>query len=304
MIARTLFGALVCFGFVACAGADTDVAAADEVAFTMADVEAAPDAWRAVDPQNLIIFETTKGQIVLELLPEVAPAHAEQFRNYVQQGLYDDTPFHRVLKDFMAQGGDIEQRRGAEVMLEPTAAEFTIRRKPSEMPLDTIGPADSARFGFYKGFPIQSQAQFLAELSFDGQVETWIPHCEGVLSTARLGEQPGISKERAENSGNAQFFLISGKGRHLDKDYTAKGRVIAGLDVVKAIKLGPPGDGFPIANPDVLKTARLAADLPEGERLQAFVQRTNTPEWAIRLAEADRQGSDICDLPAVPAVIG
>jgi len=34
--------------------------------------------WRPVDPENLIIFETTKGRILIEILPEVAPAHAEQ----------------------------------------------------------------------------------------------------------------------------------------------------------------------------------------------------------------------------------
>ncbi len=305
MMLRTLLSACVCLGFVACAGADTDDdAAGSEVGYTMADIEAAPDAWRAVDPQNLVIMETTKGQIVIELSPELAPKHVEQFRAYVTAGLYNDTPFHRVIGDFMAQGGDIEARYGEEVMMDNIPKEFTIRRSPSDFAIDPIGFADSASAGFYKGMPIRTQAQFLADLSFDGNVETWIPHCEGVLSSARLGAQPGVSREMAENSSNAQFFLISGKGRHLDKEYTAKGRVISGLDVVKSIKLGPPGDGFPISNPDILKTAILASDMPEAERVQAYVQRTDTPEWIATLEQADKDETDICDVKPVPAVIG
>lgn len=281
-------------------------AATEEAAipgFTVADVEAAPEEWRQADPENLVIFETTKGRIVLELLPEAAPKHAEHFKAYVRKGLYDDTPFHRVLKDFMAQGGDVRARYGADVMLEQTPAEFTFRRDPAEMPLNTIGPADAGTEGLYKGFPITTQAAFLGEMTGDGAVDSWIPHCAGVLSTARLGAGPGVTKEEAENSANSQFFLISGDGDHLDKEYTAKGRVLIGLDVVKSIKLGPQPNGFPIEDPDRLESAIVVADIPEDERPTVWVQRSDIPAWDDRLAAADQLGSDICDLPPVPAVI-
>ena len=292
MTVRTLLSGLICLGFVACAGAQTED---EDVIYTIADVEAAPDTWRAADPENLVIFDTTRGEIIVELLPEIAPVHADRFRTYVQAGLYDGTEFHRVIKGFMAQGGDIARTHGPEVMLSPLQREFTVRTTPAEFPLDPIGPADSATNGFHKGFPVQSVAQFMSEMSFDGKVETWIPHCEGVFSTARTDDK---------DSANAQFFLISGRGRHLDKDYTAKGRVVVGLDVVKDIKLGPAPNGAPIANPDILRKATLAADLPEAERPVVYIQRTNTPEWAARLQAADNSGDDICDLPQVPAVVG
>ena len=304
MISRFIFGALVGMGVCACAQADSETGAED-AAYSIEDVQAAPEAWREVDPENLVVFETTKGRIVIELLPEIAPLHVTQFKAYVRGGHYDDTPFHRVIRNFMAQGGDIEQRHGAEVLLEPTPKEFTFRRDPAAMVIDPIGPADSAKGGLYNGFPIETQAQFMADTmwSKDSKVESWMPHCKGVLSTARYGEGPGVSKELAENSGNAQFFLISGDGRHLDKQYTPKGRVLEGLDVVQSIKLGPPGDGYPIDNPDVLQTARLAADLPDSDRITAYVQRTNTQDWADRFAAADQLGSDVCSLSPVPAVI-
>ena len=93
MTLRTLMSGLAVMGFVGCAGAQTDTIEA--ITYTMADVEAAPDAWRAVDPENLVIMETTKGQIVIELLPVVAPVHSKQFKAYVRAGLYDGTEFHR-----------------------------------------------------------------------------------------------------------------------------------------------------------------------------------------------------------------
>ena len=291
MTLRTLLSGLAVMGFVACAGAQTE----NEVIYTMADVEAAPDAWRAVDPENLVIMDTSKGQIVIELLPVVAPTHVEQFKAYIRAGLYDGTEFHRVIKGFMAQGGDVEATHGADQMLAQMDAEFTFRRDPAVTPMDTIGPADSADGGFHMGFPMTTQPGFLAEMSFDGLVESWIPHCPGVLSTARTDDP---------NSANAQFFLISEDGQHVDYKYTAKGRALTGLDVIKSIKLGPSPDGYPIANPDVVIRARLAADIPAAERPQAFVQRTDTPEWQEILSQADAGRKQICDVQAVPAVVG
>lgn len=292
MTIRTLLSGLAVMGFVACAGAQTETGTV--VTYTMADVDAAPEAWRAVDPENLVIFETSKGQIAIELLPEVAPNHVEQFKAYVRAGLYDGTDFHRVIKDFMAQGGDVEATHGADAMMEPLESEFIFRRDPAVMPLQTIGPADSAGAGYYKGFPISTQPGFLAEMSKDGLVESWMPHCRGVLSSARTDDP---------NSANAQFFLISERGQHLDYKYTAKGRALTGLDVIKSIKLGPKPDGYPIANPDVLMSAKVAADIPEAERPKAFVQRTDTPEWQQIIADADAGRKPICSLPEVPAVV-
>ncbi len=290
MTLRTLLSGLAMMGFVACAGAQTET----ETVYTMADVEASPEAWRAVDPENLVVFETSKGQIVIELLPVVAPAHVERFKHYVRAGLYDGTEFHRVIKGFMAQGGDIVAAHGEEQMLPPLEAEFLFRRNPAEVPLNTVGPADTADGGVYQGFPMTTQPGFLAEMSKDGLVESWIPHCPGVLSTARTDDP---------NSGNAQFFLISDEGQHLDYKYTAKGRALKGLDVIQSIKLGPTPDGYPIANPDVLISAKMAADLPVAERPKAFVQRTDTAEWLALLEEADNRRTPICDIRSVPAVV-
>lgn len=51
-------------------------------------------------------IKTEKGDIVIELLDDIAPMFVENFVNLSRLGYYDDTTFHRVLTDFMAQGGD------------------------------------------------------------------------------------------------------------------------------------------------------------------------------------------------------
>ena len=52
-----------------------------------------------------VALETSKGKIVLELQPDKAPVSVENFLRYVDEGFYDGTVFHRVIKGFMIQGG-------------------------------------------------------------------------------------------------------------------------------------------------------------------------------------------------------
>jgi len=54
----------------------------------------------------VVIFETTSGNISLKMYPNVAPKAVENFTGLVQKGYYDGIIFHRVIKNFMIQGGD------------------------------------------------------------------------------------------------------------------------------------------------------------------------------------------------------
>lgn len=59
-----------------------------------------------VAAQNEVVFETSKGNIVFELYPETAPKAVENFVGLVNKGYYDGIIFHRIIKNFMIQGGD------------------------------------------------------------------------------------------------------------------------------------------------------------------------------------------------------
>ncbi len=60
------------------------------------------------DPENTVIIELKDGPVVIELLPDVAPKHAERMKELARAGKYDNVAFHRVIDGFMAQTGDVE----------------------------------------------------------------------------------------------------------------------------------------------------------------------------------------------------
>lgn len=57
------------------------------------------------DPENTLIIETTKGRVVIELRPDLAPKHVERIKQLAREGFYNGIPFHRVIEGFMAQTG-------------------------------------------------------------------------------------------------------------------------------------------------------------------------------------------------------
>lgn len=60
------------------------------------------------DPENTIIMTLKDGEVVIELLPDVAPKHTERMKVLARAGKYDNVAFHRVIEGFMAQTGDVE----------------------------------------------------------------------------------------------------------------------------------------------------------------------------------------------------
>jgi len=62
-----------------------------------------------------VVIETTQGNIELELFPDIAPLAVENFTTHIKNGYYNGIAFHRIIKDFMIQGGDpTESGRGGE----------------------------------------------------------------------------------------------------------------------------------------------------------------------------------------------
>ena len=57
------------------------------------------------DPENTIVMETSKGKVVIQLRPDLAPKHCDRIRTLAREGFYDGIVFHRVIEGFMAQVG-------------------------------------------------------------------------------------------------------------------------------------------------------------------------------------------------------
>jgi peptidyl-prolyl cis-trans isomerase B (cyclophilin B) len=141
---------------------------------------------------EVAVLKTSAGEMVVEFWPDVAPKTVANFKKLAQEGFYDGTAFHRIIKGFMIQGGD------------PNTKDLS-----NESRYGTGGP----------GYKIAAE--------FNDR-----PHVRGVISMAR-SQDP--------NSAGSQFFICLGTASSLDRQYTAFGKLIKGLDVLDNIGSTPVG---------------------------------------------------------------
>ena len=69
------------------------------------------------DPENTLLIETTKGNVVIEMRPDLAPNHVAHIKKLAREGAYDGVVFHRVIDGFMAQTGDVQYGKGADLSM-------------------------------------------------------------------------------------------------------------------------------------------------------------------------------------------
>ena len=82
------------------------------------------------DPENTLILETTKGEVVIQLLPQVAPEHVARIKELAREKAYDGVVFHRVIPDFMAQTGDVKFGKPGGADFNPARAGMGGSEKP------------------------------------------------------------------------------------------------------------------------------------------------------------------------------
>src|SRR5215217_1679626 len=193
--------------------------------------------WRTPDPENVLVFDTNKGRIIVELEPKIAPAHAERYRTLARRGFYDGLEFFRVIEGFMDQTGDPKNDGTGGSDLPDLRIEVPFRRgadvrftSAGKLPADNASPS-ATEVGFVGVMPVRGAPSMQMMVAVDGKAPGWGLFCPGVLGAARSGDP---------HSANSQFFFMRDAYPSLDGSYTAFGRVIAGQDVVRAIKTGEP----------------------------------------------------------------
>lgn len=250
------------------------------------------EAWRQVDPENLLVIDTAYGEIGVELYPEISPAHVERVKTLARSGFYDNVPFHRVIEGFMNQTGDGSNGDGSgDSDLPDLKGNFTFRRG-EDMPVTLIGARNEGgrtiNVGFYKALPIATQPMAQAMLTADGKVTAFGLHCKGVTSMARTNDP---------DTANSQFFLMRDRASHLDEGYTIWGNTVMGQKHLRRFKVGTTGEpGFV---PDQMNTMRVASDLPEEDRPAVYVMKTDHPAFQTYLQtvkKSDGTYPDICDI--------
>lgn len=244
--------------------------------------------WRRVAPENLLLIDTTKGRIILELTPEAAPQHVERIRLLSRLGVYDGLVWHRVIDWFMSQTGDPLGTGEGQSAYPDLPGEFTFRRGP-DLPFTPVAAPMGAVLGFMNSLPVQTQPDALMAGTSDGKVHAWGLYCPGVA---------GMARDEDPDTANSQFFIMRQAYPSLDKRYTIWGMTLEGLDVVRALKAGTDPSGV-VVEPDRMIRARVVADLPESERPVVHVMRADGPAFAGMVAQTRAaRGADfsVCDL--------
>jgi peptidylprolyl isomerase len=138
------------------------------------------------DLENTLILETTKGKVVIEMRPDLAPGHVAHIKKLAREKFYDGIVFHRVLEGFMAQtgcpqgtgtGGSSYQNLKAEFNAEPHVRGVCSMAR-SSMP-------DSANSQFFICF---DNASFL-----DGQYTAWGKVTEGMENVDQIKRGEPVS---------------------------------------------------------------------------------------------------------------
>ncbi len=108
----------------------------------------AGNTW-AANPR--VKLETSMGVIVLELAPNRAPRTVDNFLQYVKDGFYDGTVFHRVIKGFMIQGGGLTEAMERKPTREPipNEADKGLKNRRGSIAMARTGDPDSATAQFF-----------------------------------------------------------------------------------------------------------------------------------------------------------
>lgn len=259
--------------------------------------EASSSDWRTVAPEDLVVMDTSKGRILIELSPIAAPNHAARIRTLAGRGFYDGLKFHRVLSGFMAQTGDPDGTGAGASDLPDVAGEFSFRRG-ADAGFVAVPNAGAGVNGLVGTLPVATQPDAQMMVTADFKVGASGLFCPGVV---------GMARSQSPDSANSQFFLMMGRADALNTLYTAFGRVLGGMDVVRALKAGPPAEDGAVTDPDIMTRVRMASDLPAAQRPTVRVLDPRSPRMTavVEQARAARGAAfNICDVDLPVEVAG
>jgi peptidylprolyl isomerase len=241
------------------------------VAPTMASVMAAmTDAdWQPLDPEHTLYLELASGRVVIELAPEFAPAHAANVKALAREGYFDGLTINRVQDNYVVQWGDAApegKRRAITSGKASLPAEFDVAIDP-KMAITPSPDRDAyaAETGWWRGFPVARDP---------ASGRQWLLHCYGTLGSAR--------GNAADSGGGTHLLVVIGHApRHLDRNDTAFGRVVQGIEHLSTLPRGTGNLGFYERDDQrvPIRRVRVAADVPEAERAKIQVMRTDTPRF-------------------------
>ena len=185
----------------------------------------------------VVRLETTAGIIRVELSDET-PLHRDNFLKIVREGVLDSTLFHRVIKDFMIQGGDpdsrVRQAADGQLLSPPRDKElgngdlgYTL---PPEFDLPWLFHERGALAAAREGDEVNPEQRSSSTQFYIVWGRSWGENSLGKVRAA-------LAEDGIEMTYDMwQTYLSNGGAPHLDGTYTVFGHVVEGLKVVKAIQ--------------------------------------------------------------------
>ncbi|MES2262541.1 MAG: peptidylprolyl isomerase [Pseudomonadota bacterium] len=236
--------------------------------------------WRAPDPENTLYMELPGGRVVIELAPAFAPKHVANIRALVRERYFDGLVVLRSQDNYVAQWGDPDEKNpkplqsaqatlAGEFSVPIAAGQHFVRLPDRDGYAPQVGHAD--------GFPAARDPK---------SGRAWLAHCYGMV---------GVGRDVGADSGNgSSLYAVTGHApRHLDRNITLVGRVLAGMPLLSTLPRGSGPMGF-YDKPEQyvpIKSVRLAADVPPAERSRLEVMRSDSASFkAVIEAQRNRGG--------------
>ncbi|GHB35633.1 peptidylprolyl isomerase [Mongoliitalea lutea] len=252
------------------------------------------------EKEYLVKFETSYGDMYAVLFDET-PKHKENFVSLAQAGRFDSTDFHRVIKDFMIQGGDVFGKEGL-----PQEDWYTVPAEIKPGLIHEKGMIAAARMGnnvnperrssgsqfyivqgkvytcnelvvdmkllsetFFKYMQLGSNKelmekyqQFYQAQEFDAINEMMLAAKSDLESFYNINLEKNMTKQQID------AYTTVGGTPHLDNEYTVFGKVIQGLDVMEKIAAVETGPRDKPVDPVYMKVS--VSQLPKSKITKEF----------------------------------
>jgi len=182
-------------------------------------------------------FTTSMGEFVVEVYPDKAPKTVDNFLQYVRDKHYDGTVFHRVISNFMVQGGGYDARYREKPSRDPVAHEGREALSKGGA-RNTVGTLAMAR----TNDPNSATAQFFINVRDNAFLDPVLIPDGDPVARFEYGGRTYENVPRANLLNAPQLF-----------GYTVFGAVVSGMEVVERIKAVPTGAGGPFPT-DVPRT--------------------------------------------------
>jgi peptidylprolyl isomerase len=246
--------------------------------------EQSASEWRVVDPANTLYMELDSGRVIIELAPQFAPNHVANIKALVREKYFDAQRITRAQDNFVVQWGDSVVAHPLQKAKLKLPGEFTrsaVGLNFTQLPdPDTYAP----QVGFVDGFPAARESD---------TGDAWAVHCYATV---------GVGRDNASDSGGGtELYVAIGQApRQLDRNITVVGRVIRGMPLLSTLPRGTGDMGFYKQRSEhtIIRSIRVAADLPAGEREPLEALRTDSKRFAEQTESRRNRRDEWYKVPA------